>query len=287
MNIRGKTIILFSLIILFSFFIFVKKNEASSVRDEIEKFILDNSEKYKEKRSVQETGEINFSSDKFSVKVPILIYHGMRPHREGDDSLVRFYNVEPIPFERQLKYLRDNGYTSISLDYLSLVLDKKRDLPVNPVIITFDDGWGSQYKYAFPLLKKYNFTATFFIFTNGIDKENFLTSEQIKEMIDAGMTIGAHTVSHGYLFKETDEDKIKKEIIESKKFLEDKFGISVTDFAYPFGHYNDDILKIIKESGFNTARTTYNGIYHTKDDVYILKGFEVSNDFDNFIIILN
>jgi peptidoglycan/xylan/chitin deacetylase (PgdA/CDA1 family) len=69
-------------------------------------------------------------------------------------------------------------------------------LPDRPVILSFDDGWGNQFTFAFPLLQKYGFTGTFFIVSGYLDHQNFMTTEQLKMMAAAGMTIGGHSRTH-------------------------------------------------------------------------------------------
>ena len=89
-----------------------------------------------------------------SIKVPILIYHSVRPHNSYQTAMQRYYDVGPDAFEQQLRYLKDNGYTVISLKYLVDALQDNIILPPKSIVITFDDGWKNQYAYAFPLLKK-------------------------------------------------------------------------------------------------------------------------------------
>ncbi len=218
-----------------------------------------------------------------ALHVPILIYHSVKPHQPGETSLLKRYIVEPSSFEKQLRFFKENNYTVIGLDYLAEALDQTILLPPKSIVLTFDDGWNNQYAYAFPLLKQYGYTATFFIYTNAIDHKGFLTWQQVKEMDSAGMTIGGHTKSHPYLKQVTDTALLEDEIIGGKRVLEDHLGNSITLFAYPFGYYNDTIIGIVKKAGYKTARSTYKGTYHTLQDLYKLKGIEASDDLDKLI----
>jgi hypothetical protein len=125
-----------------------------------------------------------------SVDLPILVYHHVRP---GSTSALF---VSPEEFDKQLKYLQDNGFHTISFGDLADSLEKGKPLPPRPVIISLDDGWENQFEYGFPILQKYHDTATFFVVTNYLDQGNFLTTEQLKMLVAAGMTIGCHTRSH-------------------------------------------------------------------------------------------
>ena len=214
------------------------------------------------------------------VRVPILVYHSVRPSIVGQTPIQRELEVEPAVFDRELSYLKEQGYTVIALDPLVDHLTKGTLLPSKPVVLTFDDGWENQYENALPILEKHGVTATFFVYTNALGHKHFMTWEQIKNLDARGMTIGAHTKTHPYLPKLADPARLRDEIIGSKKALEQFLGKKVRLFAYPFGHYNEQIIAIVKEAGFAAARSTYVGAVHTKSDLYTLRSIEVSPDFD-------
>ena len=215
-----------------------------------------------------------------SVEVPIFVYHSVRPY-EPEPKAIDDFDITPELLKRQLQYLKDNGFTTISLDALADHFTKDKPLPAKSVILTFDDGWENQYTYAFPLLKKYNATATFFIFTNSIDFHHFLTWKEIEEMHKSGMEIGSHTKSHPYLSKLSPE-VLREEIFESKKILESHLGMRITAFATPFGYSSDLVTSLIREAGYTSGRTLYRSVYHTKDDLLKLKSVLISDDFEEF-----
>ena len=175
----------------------------------------------------------------------------------------------------------------VSFDAFVDQLLKNTPLPPKPVVITFDDGWQSQYTNAFPLLQKYGDTATFFIYTNAIGQKHFLTWQQVKNLDAAGMTIGSHTESHPYLLKITAKQRLTEEIAGSKQIIESQLGKKINFFAYPFGHYNKTIIDAVKEAGYKAARSFYRGVYNTKDDLFTLKVIKASNNFNEFVKDLN
>ena len=207
-----------------------------------------------------------------SVKIPILIYHSVREHIYGEDSMLKYYTVSPEAFTAQMQYLKDNNYSVLSLDFIADALEENIPIPEKSVAITFDDGWKNQYVNAYPILRRFGYTATFFIITNTIDKSHFFSWDQIKLMNNNGMTIGSHTRFHPFLPEITNPDELKKELTISKKTLEDKLGHVVDIFAYPYGHYNDAVVSAVKSVGYRLARSTYKGIYHTKSDLFTMKG---------------
>ena len=245
----------------------------------IDKAFLDTFGKYDQELSLQNVPEVVKPE---SVRVPILIYHSMLPHTPAQSPLQRYYDVAPESFIKEMRYLKDADYTVISLRFLADALDQNITLPSKSVVLTFDDGWRSQYAYAFPTLKKYDFTATFFIYTNAIDHDHFLTWDQVRLMNGSGMTIGGHTESHPYLPVIHYPARLREEKIGVKRIIEDQIHQKIDLFAYPFGHYRDDIIKIVKEAGYVAARSTYGGVHHVKDDLYKLKAIEVTDDFDKF-----
>ena len=221
------------------------------------------------------------------MRVPILVYHSILPRHQGETEQQKRFSVTPEHFAAELRYLKDHGYTAVSLDALADYFSVGRTLPAHPVILTFDDGWENQYANGFPILKEYGFTATFFIFSNAPDYGRFMSWAQISKLQDAGMTIGGHSKSHPYLYKITDPAELRKEIIESKKIIEEHIGRPVTVFAYPFGRYSTESLAIVKEAGYRTARTMYGGVSHTAADLFTLKIVEAGDDVPMFERNLN
>jgi len=272
-------IVLAGIIGLIGYFYIIKDKFAEDFLALYEKMDNDDTIKEQPKNEAPASG---------AIKVPILVYHSMSPYYPSESEYVKKFDVEPDNFDKQMRYLKENGYTVIPFDSLIRYFSDNLSLPKKPIILTFDDGWESQYRYAFPILKKYNNTATFFIFTNAIGHKHFLTWPQIKEFVAAGMTIGGHTKSHPYLYKITDKNELYKEIVESKKILEGNLPKKIDIFAYPFGHYNEEIIKILKENGFRAARTDgYKGVFHTSNDLFTLKSIDANNDLTKFIEALN
>ncbi len=222
-----------------------------------------------------------------SIRVPILIYHSVAPHGPLQTSLQRYYDVAPEQFAKQMQYLRDNGWSIIALDYLADALEQNISLPPKSIVITLDDGWENQYKWAYPILKKYGYTATFFVFTRAIDSSGFMTWDEVKTLDENGMTIGGHTRTHPYLADITDPVALRSEIIGGKGIIENRIGRPIYTFAYPYGHYNDQIIDIVKEAGYKTARSTYYGTHNAAEELYKLKSIEVTDDFDKFVKDIN
>ena len=210
-----------------------------------------------------------------SYKYPrVLMYHMVCDHLDKKNSKFNRLRVKPKEFEKQLIWLNKNGFQSFTLSELVNL----EEIPEKSVVLTFDDGYEDNFKNAYPLLKKYNFKATIYIVlnrfeqnwatdkdlnqaSNELNSEKMLTNEQILEMLDSGLVeIGSHTLDHVNLPKLSNEDKIKQ-IEESKDKIEEIFKIKCNSFAYPFGFFDKDSVKIVEEISYSNATTTVNGVF--------------------------
>lgn len=210
------------------------------------------------------------------AEVPILVYHTVRPWRADDGPSARQYNVTPETFEAQLALLKERGYESIAFDELEAALLRGGTLPEKPVLITLDDGTASHYDHAFPLLKKYGFTATFFVFTNAIDRPNYLTSAQILEMREAGMRFGNHTRYHQYLTR-LPEAEASEEMRTGKERLETLLGEEVAVIAWPFGLYDEAVIAEAERLGHRLGRTIKEGRRQAPDARMELRAWQMSD----------
>ena len=213
----------------------------------------------------------------------ILMYHSIT-----DTDKDYPYSISKNNFELQMKYLKDNFvFFDIvnAIDYLNGNNIKYE----NPcVFVTFDDGFKDNISVAYPILKKYEIPFTIFLSTNFIDSSNstFLNWKEIKEYSnDPLITFGAHSVSH-VNFTALGSDDIKKEIINSKRLIENKINKPVDYFAYPFGGYNEKI-KLIVESNFKGAFLDRQS--HAKFDLFTLPRISIDKNNEclkDFLITL-
>lgn len=105
--------------------------------------------------------------------------------------------MPPQQFKTQMKYIKDNGYTTLTPKQLYNFFVENKPIPKKSVVITFDDGYLDNYKYAYPILKEFNLKATIFVIASNIDKDNrCMTSKQLKELQNNGIDIESHTFNH-------------------------------------------------------------------------------------------
>jgi len=204
--------------------------------------------------------------------VPILIYHSIRPYIPSDTTAAQRYIATPQTLEQELSYLRDSGFASVTFDDLVNYIVRNVPLPPRPIIMSFDDDWESQYTYALPLLKKYGFSATFYIWVGVVGKKHHMTWDEIRALSAAGMQIGCHSMTHPYLTRVQNDDALRREIFGAKQVIEAQIGAPVTTFAYPFGQYNERVVAAVKEAGFTSARSTWPGVVHSEEGLFSLTG---------------
>lgn len=213
------------------------------------------------------------------IRVPILMYHYISPLPADADEYRTGLTLEPNVFHDHLNYLRDEGYTTISLYDLYGALMQGQPLPPRPVILTFDDGYIEHYTTVYPLLKAYGFTATFFIITGRADQgdPNYMSWSHIKEMAANGMSMEAHTKSHLDL-RERSYDFLVYEIVGSIESLESHTRRAVRMFCYPAGRYDEYTLQILGSMPVWIGVTTQPGTHHTTTDPLELPRLRITRE---------
>ncbi len=195
--------------------------------------------------------------------IPILMYHSISTL--PGNSL----GVPVKQFNEEIAWLRRQGYHSISIEDLYQALVNKASVPEKPILLTFDDGYGDNYRSAWPIMQHNNFRATFFIITNSVG-HGMMNWEQLNDLIKQGNFIGSHTVHHLDLASLT-ENQQDSELNISKQELEQHLGISVQALCFPSGKYNKTTLKLMSKLGYRLGFTTKPGRVHLGDVLLTLK----------------
>lgn len=199
------------------------------------------------------------STPSATLRIPILMYHYVENIRDQRDTIRRSLNISPLIFEDQIKTLSENGYTFMTAKELGDVLIGKNKVPSKPILITIDDGHWDVDTVILPILKKYHIKATAYIITDFIGGSDFLSEDQLRDIIKSGIIeIGAHTVHHVSL-KNKLTSTVEHEVKESKKDLEDNYHIPVYSFAYPNGAFDLQAIQVVRDAGFETAMSTLPG----------------------------
>ena len=213
-------------------------------------------------------------SDKEEVFLPIIMYHSILK----DKNLQNDYTISPALFEKDLKYLTSNGYTTVTVEDLINYVYHGKDLPDKSIMLTFDDGYYNNYYYAFPLLKKYKCRAVISPIASMTEKftqtqdisvtYGHISDDNIREMVNSGYveiqnhSYDMHTLTprKGVSKKkgESQEDyknAVTSDITKAQNYLENVTGKKTSCFVYPFGAKSDVTEKIVRELGFVCTMT--------------------------------
>ncbi len=210
------------------------------------------------------------------VKIPLILFHHVRPITPSMDDAARGLSVDSHVFEDQLKILVKNMYRTASLDELALSLQSGKTLPPYSLILTFDDGYDDLYTYAYPLLKKYHYTGVAFIPTAKIGTKGYVTWDQLREMEDSGVINSqSHTLTHPVLTELTAK-KMLTEVLQSKSILEKELNKKIGFFCYPYGKYSPEVIEAVKSTGYSAAFTTHFEVNHSSEKLFELGRVRIS-----------
>ena len=210
-----------------------------------------------------------------AVNVPILMYHFLRVDRNPADGLGWRLSVTPADFALQIALLKREGFTSVSLGDVVAAVETGARLPARPIVLTFDDGYANFATVGAPLLARAGFTATTFVVSGFVGRPGFMSAAQVREVAALGMTVGAHTEHHVDLAR-VPAVLAQQEIAGSRAALQLLSGQPVTDFAYPSGQFNQQVVQLVQQAGFRDAVTTIGGVRQTAGLEYTMTRVRVS-----------
>jgi len=213
--------------------------------------------------------------------IPILCYHrfGPRPSK---------LTVTKSAFEAQMEYLATNGYHVVPLARVRAFLDAKEPLPRKTIAITIDDGYRSTYEVAYPVLRKYGFPATVFLYSDFVGAADALTWPQMKEMAATALIdIQPHSKTHSNLTQrqpnETDaayRDRIRREVDAPIAVIRERLDVASTTFAYPYGDANDTVFNELTRANVPLGFTVTPGGNPFYAHPYLLRRSMVFGDQD-------
>lgn len=207
--------------------------------------------------------------------VPILMYHYVRGVDRAADPLGYGLSVTPEQLAAQLDWLRRAGYDTVQMSALAACMAGAGPCPARAVALTFDDGYSDAYSAALPLLQQYGATATFYIVSGFVGKDAYMGWDEVRALRDAGMEIGAHSISHIDLTTLSYYEDVDQ-IARSGQEIAAQIGRPVLSFCYPAGQFNAEIAKITRDAGYTSATTTIQE--GPQDDPFTLPRLRVYGD---------
>ncbi len=213
--------------------------------------------------------------------VPVLTYHNFS--RKKAAKMI----VPEARFEAQMKHLKENGFQTVTLGELCDFIELKVPLPPKAVVITVDDGWRMFHDIAYPILKKYGFRATLFLYTDFVGAGKAVTWDQVKEMAANGIEIHNHTRSHRSLAKanvgesfEVYFRQLEEEVAGGEEKLRQNAGIESRFLAYPYGDTNDLVVELLRKRGYRGAFTVVRGSNPFFVDSFRINRTVIYGDYD-------
>lgn len=221
--------------------------------------------------NVVKRGSKNIST-KQNSGLPVLMYHFFYDKTTGDTGKDANY-MEIHDFEEQLKYLTENNYYFPTWEEVENYVEGKSCLPTHSIVITVDDGDKTFFDLAVPVIEKYNVKVTSFIVTSWITDSNYLSKFNSEKFIFESHSNNMHTSgSDGKgSFLTLSKNDAYEDVTTSKNFLGNS-----TVFCYPFGHYNDSCIQVLKDAGFKLAFTTKYGRVRPGNKPYELSRIRMS-----------
>ena len=208
--------------------------------------------------------------------IPILMYHSIQPIPRTE--VMRSLHVHPRSFALQMWILKTLGFRgcSVSEAFTSFKSGSSEKL----VALTFDDGYKNFLTCAVPTLKKYGFSATVYAVSdlvgtfnqwdlkNGMSRNDLMDYLDLRNCISLGMEVGCHSSTHISLSNE--EADLSHEIKSAKDTLENKLDFPVNAFCYPYGHFNNQVIRSVQEASFDSATTMIRSRATPRDNLLTL-----------------
>lgn len=209
-------------------------------------------------------------TDAARVHVPILTYHYVDDTPPPAGPYAEGLTVRTNDFVAEMDYLIENDYQTVSLADVYLAMAGQKALPVNPVVLTFDDGGLDNYEVAFPILSERGLTATFFVITGRVGAEGQMDWDELREMAAQGMSVQSHTVSHPDL-RGVSTSKLRSELVDSRQAIAEAIGEPSYVLSYPSGAYDTGVIEAVGAAGYVMAVATDKGKEGDPSRVYEMR----------------
>ncbi|MGQ9928312.1 MAG: polysaccharide deacetylase family protein [Chloroflexaceae bacterium] len=207
--------------------------------------------------------------------VPILMYHYVRAVDRAADPLGFSLSVTPERLDAQLGWLKAAGYESVRMDALAACIRGDGPCPWRAVALTFDDGYADAFTTALPIVQRYGFVATFYVVSGFVGQAGYMGWEEIRALRDAGMEIGAHSISHPDLTG-LGLEELRAQVGQSGALIAAEIGQPVVSFCYPGGRFSETVVAVTREAGYTSATTTIQD--GPQSDPFTLPRLRISGD---------
>ena len=209
-----------------------------------------------------------------TASVPILMYHVIAAPPPGAPFPGLY--VPAAEFAAQMEALKNAGWHPVTLDQLRAYWQRGARLPAGkPIVLTFDNGYHSQYASALPVLKRLGWVADENIQLSGLPpSQGGLTDSEVRAMIDSGWELDTQGISHADLIT-LGPSALHYQIATARQILQHRYGVPVNWFCYPSGHYDATVIAAVRSAGFIGSTTVVPGWAGPSSDSYTLPRLRV------------
>jgi peptidoglycan/xylan/chitin deacetylase (PgdA/CDA1 family) len=209
-----------------------------------------------------------------TAAVPILMYHVIKAPPVGAPFPGLY--VEPQEFAEQMQALKDAGWHAVTLDQIEAYWRRGVPLgPGRPIVLSFDNGYQSQYTHALPVLRRLGWVGDENIQLTGLPpSQGGLGDEEVRDMVDDGWELDTQGISHADLIT-LDAEQLRHQVADARRTLQQLYAVPVNWFCYPSGHYDASVIAAVKAAGFVGSTTVVPGWAHPSDDPYRLHRLRV------------
>jgi peptidoglycan/xylan/chitin deacetylase (PgdA/CDA1 family) len=204
--------------------------------------------------------------------VAILMYH--RVGGPAPAGRRRRLWVSRALFGRQLAALERAGYRAVTLDRVWRAWHGGGGLPARPVVLSFDDGYGGQYRHAAPALRRHGWPGVLNLELRRLGVAGGLGRAQVRRLIAAGWEVDAHSLTHPDLTR-VGAVRLQREVAGSRAALRRAFDVPANFFAYPYGRFDATVQAAVRAAGFVAATTIRPGVATPGGDPYALRRIQV------------
>jgi peptidoglycan/xylan/chitin deacetylase (PgdA/CDA1 family) len=216
-------------------------------------------------------------AEDYCLNVPVVTYHHIQPMKMADLLGHAVLTADSELFDKQIQYLKDNGYTGIAAQDLVEALINKTQLPEKSIVVTIDDGYEDNYTYAFMTAKKHEFLMNFMISTDLIDTPGYMKWEHLHELAQSSYArLYNHTSTHAPLGL-LNKDQITAEVAGANADLQTRLNVHNTIVTYPYGSYDNEAIVTLKELGMTGAFSTDHGSEHCLSTIMRLPRIRIGN----------
>ncbi len=213
------------------------------------------------------------------AEVPILMYHRVDAMPADATTMFRRMTVSPDELREHARWLRDEGFHTITFAELDAYFRGGFTLPSKPIVLSFDDAYDEHYFVVAPILKRFNLGGTFFVHTDWVGKYNCLTWAQVRHLASAGFEIGSHTRTHP-LLTGLDDDALWDELRQSRAVIAKHVGAAPSVVAYPFGENDERVQITARAAGYAMGAGVRGGSFQRAGERFNLRRIEVRSGDD-------